>query len=81
LYIRIYVFIFIFIVCSITWTSGSPQYILIKQRWFGGWVLKHVEKPKKSLNKWFYDSKTDTYYRLKTSMGTGIAIRTGIPLR
>jgi len=59
-------------------TYSLPEYVLIEQHvrlWRGYWVLKHVEKPSENLNKWHYDSKSDTYYRIRTAWGIGNRIR------
>jgi hypothetical protein len=47
----------------------TPDYIMLKQTFWGSWKVIHVDKPKKKLHKWYYDSKTDTYYRMKIWLG------------
>jgi hypothetical protein len=59
----------LFFVFSMLQVQAAPQYILIKQNFWGTLKLKHVEKPTKNLNKWYYDSKNDTYYLMKTFIG------------
>lgn len=61
---------FLFFLMSLTIKlQAEPQYILIKQTWWRGWKLVHVETPHKKLRKWTYDKKADTYYRMKTAFG------------
>lgn len=52
-------------------TNAAPDYIIIKQRWlwWKGFKITHVDKPKKKLNKWHYDSKGDNYYRMINVFG------------
>jgi hypothetical protein len=59
---------------SIAQGYADPKYIVIRQRFLYGWTLKHVDKPKK-LHKWYYDKQTDTYYRMKTSLGIGVKLK------
>ena len=47
---------------------------MIYKGWWHGWKMVHVDKPKKKLRKWHYDSKTDTYYRMM-SVGIGVRLR------
>ncbi len=52
-----------------------PDYVVIQARLLWGWKIVHVDKPKKNLHKWHYDSKSDTYYRIRTIFGTGLPIK------
>lgn len=54
---------------------ANPQYILIKQTWWKGWKMLHVEKPAKNLYKWCYDEKSDTYYRMRLGWGINLRIK------
>lgn len=64
----------VLLILSATQINAKPEYILIRQTWSRGWEMIHVEKPKKKLNKWYYDSKNDTYYRIKSGFGFGFRI-------
>jgi hypothetical protein len=66
-----------FFISSITCAHAEPQYVLIKQSWWYGYKMIHVDKPKKKLHKWYYDSQNDTYYRMKTAFGFGIPLFKG----
>lgn len=52
--------------------TARPKYVLIRKSLFNTWKYIHLQKPPKKLHKWFYDEKTDTYYRVKTMLGVGI---------
>lgn len=52
--------------------TAKPKYVLIRKSLFNTWKYIHLQKPPKKLHKWFYDEKTDTYYRVKTMLGVGI---------
>ncbi len=69
------VLIISFLIFSLVQSQAAPQYILIKQTFWGSMRLIHVDKPKKKLHKWYYDSKNDTYYRMKNFFGFAIRIK------
>ncbi len=66
--------IILFLFVMLGEAHAEPQYILIKQKLTYGWKFIHVSKPKNKLHKWYYDSKNDTYYRMRNSLGMGIRI-------
>ncbi|PQJ11717.1 hypothetical protein CJD36_007945 [Flavipsychrobacter stenotrophus] len=55
--------------------SASPSYIIIKHSLWWGWKMKHVDKPQKKLRKWHYDTKTNTYFRMKSGYGINVLLR------
>ncbi len=63
------------LLCHKNCAAGNPDYVLIKQGFWGEWKIVHVEKPKKKLHKWYHDKKTDTYYRMRTWIGIAVRIR------
>lgn len=64
-------------ISSMACAHAEPQYILIRQSWWYGYKMIHVDKPKKKLHKWYYDRQSDTYYRMKTAFGFGIPLYKG----
>lgn len=62
----------VFLLLLSTQASAKPKYVLIRKSLFNTWKYIHLQKPPKKLHKWFYDEKTDTYYRVKTMLGVGI---------
>jgi len=62
-------FVTAFMFCALAQSLAEPHYVVFRKRWIHGWKLEHVEKPEKRLSRWAYDGKTDTYYRVKSSIG------------
>lgn len=60
---------FFLLMCLAFAAHAEPSYIIIQKRLFWGFKIRHVEKPRKRLHKWAYDSTNETYYRLKSSIG------------
>ncbi|MCW3120764.1 MAG: hypothetical protein JWQ38_256 [Flavipsychrobacter sp.] len=59
------------VICSIN--ARATQYVIIKQTWLGQIRFIYVPKPAK-LEKWYYDQKADTYFRMKTAIGIPVKI-------
>lgn len=69
------IFLVLFFSSSLQQADAAPHYIVLHGDWFNSIRLKHVAKPERNLHKWSYDSKADTYYRMKSDVGIGVKLR------
>lgn len=70
---RIALLLLLIVLAAHTYAADPrPKFIIIKKGAFGTWKFIQVLTPPRKLHKWYYDEKTNTYYRLRSMIGIGL---------